>query len=103
MVVFEDEVPAKLELLVEGELGLAVLNGYHVLATALFQQLLAMNDDPDNTRIRTAVAVARTEAARLRIPKAVPEEMRASWRQAALAAVEYASDYLPEFLPDDDE
>lgn len=88
-------VTAKLEHLVQGELGLAVLNGVFVLTYELALEIL---DEPGGAeRFGAVVRRALADAERLAIPKDVPQEVRGEWRKAAIEAVHYARDYLPEF------
>lgn len=95
-MAFDDGVPEKLELLVEGELGLAVLNGFYAAFNAAFDELLAMGEID---RIKHVLVRARADAATLAVPSEVPAEMRSSWRQAAIAAVDYIMEYRPDIVP----
>lgn len=90
-----DEVPQQLELLVEGELGLAVLNGLFVVFYEAFDEILATGG-PD--RIKHVFDAAKREAGRLAIPRDVPAEVRAEWRHTAIEAIFYFRDYMPAFI-----
>ncbi|MDR3473373.1 MAG: hypothetical protein P4M09_17065 [Devosia sp.] len=88
-------IPIKLEQLVDGELGLAVLNGFWVLGWLAMRDVIERGP-PE--RFKELVYEARREAALLACPRELPAEARAEWRRTALEAVDYASIYMPDFL-----
>lgn len=92
-------IPQKLELLVQGELGRAVLDGFFVVGYEMFSALL---DQPGGAMlVKEAYERAFTEAGRLAVPASVPAEIRAEWRQAAIEAAYYTREYMPAFVADE--
>lgn len=90
-----DDFTSKLEHLVDGELGKAVLNGFYVVGYELFRELLDLPGGGDH--IKAAMERAFADARRLRVPDSVPAEARDEWRHAAIEAASYFRDYMPEF------
>jgi hypothetical protein len=89
-------ITAKLEHLVEGELGQAVLNGFFMLA---YEACRAILDGVDgDERLKATMERAAGGAAQLAVPDSVPAEAREEWRKAAVEAVYYAREYMPELV-----
>lgn len=95
-MAWDDQTP-KLEQLVDGEMGHAVLYGLFCLCHASLYELI---DSGDNGRYKAAITEARRMVRLLTVPGNVPADARAEWKHTAAFAVEYFRDFMPPF--DDD-
>ena len=92
-----DDHAAKLEQLVDGEMGQAELYGLFCLAYACLYEMI---DSRDYDRMKAAIKEARRLAPLLAVPESVPADAREEWKHTAALAVDYFQDFMPPF--DDD-